>query len=525
MIRKLLIALLLVFPGVAHADWYEADSKHFAVLSKDDPKHLQKYAEQLERFDEAMRVLRGVDDPAVAPINRVTVYVVRDAEEIESLAGYGVRGFYRAEIGGPVAFVPRQAPSKNSVSGSRLFTGTSGGQFDLDGDSVLRHEYSHHFMFDNYPSMALPFWFVEGFAEFHATAIFNDDGSVTFGAPPTYRASSLIDRDRLTVRDMLTSDGRRVDLGEVSEIYGRGWLMIHYMTFAPSRRGQLGSFLQELNQGKTPIEAAKVFGDLDLLQRELTKWMAAPKITVQTIAAAAIKIQPVTVRKMSDGEAAAMAARIRTKAGVDSRAASGVLAMARKVGDQFPQDVAAQLELAEAALDAKDYATARAAADRVISIAPTTEKAYIFKGRAEMAIAKAAKLTDMATWGEVRRNFIKANHLENQDPEALMLFYQSFAAAGQSPTPSSKAGLYEALDLLPDESRVRLEVIFQHIADGEYGKAKAALAPIAYGASHTNRFGRFTAELADALDSGDKKRIDTAVTALKGERDKVDAAS
>ena len=266
MIRKALIALLLVFPGVAHADWYEADSRHFAVLSKDDPKHLQKYAEQLERFDEAMRVLRGIDDPPVAPINRVTVFVVRDATEIESLAGYGVRGFYKADIGGPVAFVPRQAPSKNSFSGSRLFTSTSGGQFDLDGDSVLRHEYAHHFMFDNYPGMALPFWFVEGFAEFHATAIFNDDGSVTFGAPPTYRAASLIDRDRLSVRDMLTSDGRRMDLDEVSEVYGRGWLLIHYMTFAPSRRGQLGSFLRLLNQGKTPVEAAKVFGDLDVLQ-------------------------------------------------------------------------------------------------------------------------------------------------------------------------------------------------------------------------------------------------------------------
>ncbi|HEX7693512.1 MAG TPA: hypothetical protein VF409_03425 [Sphingomonas sp.] len=524
MIRKALIALLLVFPGVAHADWYEADSRHFAVLSKDDPKHLQKYAEQLERFDEAMRVLRGIDDPPVAPINRVTVFVVRDATEIESLAGYGVRGFYKADIGGPVAFVPRQAPSKNSFSGSRLFTSTSGGQFDLDGDSVLRHEYAHHFMFDNYPGMALPFWFVEGFAEFHATAIFNDDGSVTFGAPPTYRAASLIDRDRLSVRDMLTSDGRRMDLDEVSEVYGRGWLLIHYMTFAPSRRGQLGSFLRLLNQGKTPVEAAKVFGDLDVLQRELVKWMTAPKITVQTIPAAAIKIQPVTVRKLSDGEAAAMPARIRTKAGVDSSSALTVLSMARKIGDQFPQDTAAQIELSEAALDAKDYATARAAASRVIAIAPTVEKAYILKGRAEMAIAKAAQSSDSATWAAIRRNFIKANHLENQDPEALMLFYQSYLFAGQPPTASSKAGLYEALDLLPDEPRLRLAATFQYIADGEYQKAEAALAPIAYGASHTNRFGHFTAELADALQSGDKTRIEAAVTALKRERDKADAS-
>lgn len=525
MIRNLLIALLLTIPGVAHADWYEADSKHFAVLSKDDPQYLQKYAEQLERFDEAMRVLRGIDDPPVSPINRVTVYVVRDASEIESLAGYGVRGFYRADISGPVAFVPRRAPSKTSISGSRLFSETSGGQFDLDGDSVLRHEYSHHFMFDNYPSMALPFWFVEGFAEFHATAIFNDDGSVTFGAPPTYRAWSLLDRDRMTVRDLLTSDGRRLDLAAVDEIYGRGWLLIHYMTFAPNRRGQLGSFLRALNEGKTPITAAKAFGDLDVLQRELSKWMAAPKFPVQTIPSTAIKTQPVVVRKLNEGEAAAMAARIRTKAGVDNKSAPSVLAVARRVANQFPADIGAQLEFAEAAMDAKDYSAARGAADHVIAIAPNAEKAYVFKGRAEMALAKAAKTTDIKTWASVRQSFVKANHLENQDPEPLMLYYQSYAAAGQSPTANSKAGLYKALDLLPDEPRVRLEAVFQLIADSDYGRAKATLAPIAYGGGHTNRFGRFTADLADALDSGDKKRIDAAAAVLKGERDKADVAS
>ena len=59
MIRKILALCLAVLPAAAHADWYEADSKHFAVLSNDDPKHLQAYAEQLERFDKAMRLLRG----------------------------------------------------------------------------------------------------------------------------------------------------------------------------------------------------------------------------------------------------------------------------------------------------------------------------------------------------------------------------------------------------------------------------------------------------------------------------------
>jgi hypothetical protein len=520
MIRRLMALCVAMMPVAAQADWYEADSKHFAVFSNDEPKHLQAFAEQLERFDKAMRVFRGVDDPPVPPVGRVTVFVVKDIAEIQSLAGPNVAGFYRPSVSGPVAFVPKSAPSKNHISGSRLFTGTSGGAYDLDSDSVLRHEYTHHFMFDNYPTMALPFWFVEGFAEFHGTAMFGADGSVTFGAPPAYRASSLIDRNQLSVRDMLTSDSRKVYVDEVSEIYGRGWLLIHYLTFEPSRRGQLGAFLQALNQGKTPIEAARVFGDLDQLQRELTKQINAAKIDVRTVPASAITIDPVSVRKLSAGEAVSMPARIRSKAGVDKTAAPGVLAMARKAAEQTPDDAAAQLELAEAAIDAKENATALAAADRAIALSPTMEKAFVFKGRAEQAIAKAAGHTDAATWSAVRHSFAQANRLQNDDPEPLMLYYRSYAAAGQAPSANSKAGLYHALELLADDPRLRLDVVFQRIADGDYAQANAALAPIAYAPSHGAKFTTFAADLSNALGSGDKARIAAAMTALKAERDR-----
>lgn len=520
MIRRVMALCLAMMPVAAQADWYEADSKHFAVFSNDDPKHLQSYAEQLERFDKAMRVFRGVDDPPVPPVGRVTVFVVKDIAEIQSLAGPNVAGFYRPSVSGPVAFVPRTAPSKTHMTGSRLFTGTSGGAFDLDGDSVLRHEYTHHFMFDNYPTMALPYWFVEGFAEFHGTAMFGADGSVTFGAPPAYRASSLIDRNALSVRDMLTSDSRKIYMDEVSEIYGRGWLLIHYLTFEPSRRGQLGAFLQALNQGKTPIEAAKVFGDLDQLQREMAKQISAAKVDVRTVPASVITIDAVSVRKLGAGEAASMPARIRSKAGVDKSSAPGVLAMARRAAGLAPNDAAAQLELAEAALDAKDNPTALAAADRAIAIAPATEKAFVFKGRAEQEMAKAAKRTDPATWSAVRHSFAQANRLENDDPEPLMLYYRSYAAAGQAPTANAKAGLYHALELLADDSRLRLDVVLQRIADGGYAEAKAALAPIAYAPSHGAKFTTFAADVSTALDSGDKARIDAAVIALKAERDR-----
>ncbi|MDO7840861.1 hypothetical protein [Sphingomonas immobilis] len=525
MIRKILALYLAAMPVAAQAEWYQADSKHFVVLSNDDPKHLQGYAEQLERFDKAMRLLRGIEDRPIAPVARVTVYIVRDVAEIESLSGPGIAGFYRAPVSGPVAFVPKIDDGQSHIRGSRLFIGTTGGTYDLDGNSVLRHEYSHHFMFDNYPRTALPFWFVEGFAEFHATATFGADGSVTFGANPAYRASALVDRNTLSVRQVLTADTRRLTGPEWEEMYGHGWLLIHYLTFEPSRQGQLKAYLQALNEGKSPMEAASVFGDLDAFQRDISRQILKPKIDVLPILGKAITIDPVTVRKLAPGEAAIMPARIRSKAGVDTSEAPRVLAMARKVAEKFPEDLAVQLELAEAAIDARDNATASAAAEKAIALSPNAEKAYIFKARARMAMAKAAKVTDGATWSDIRRTFVRANRLENGDAEPLMYNYLTYESAGQAPTANAKAGLYTALDLLPDDPKLRIAVILQRVADNEYAEAKVALRPLAFAPSKANKLAQASADLIDALDAKDKTRIDAAIALIKTERSKIEKGS
>jgi hypothetical protein len=190
--------------------------------------------------------------------------------------------------------------------------------------------------------------------------------------------------------------------------------------------------------------------------------------------------------------------------------------VARKAADPFPADAAAQTELAEAATDARDYATALAAADRAIAAAPeTAEKAYIFRGRAEMALAQAAKRTDPATWTAIRRTFSRANHLQPADPEPLMYYYKSFPAAGLEATPNAKAGLYHALDLFPDAERLRLMVVFQRIDDGDYKEARAALLPIAYAPSHGEKATGLAADLLDALDTGDAAKIAAAGAALQ----------
>jgi len=495
MLRWMVGLGLLLAPTLAHADWYEASTPHFIVYANDSADHIKAYASRLERFDGALRVFRGITDRPITRSERVTVYVVQGDSEIERLyggSGWGVRGFYRASVTGPEAFVPRRSGS--------------GGKWDLDADSVLQHEYAHHFMFDNYENLALPKWFVEGFAEFHATAIIKDDGSVMFGQAPAYRAYAVLEGNALTIEQMLNADKQKLDGAELDALYGKGWLLIHYLTFEPSRKGQLTAYLRELNSGKRAADAAKVFGDLRALDRELGHYALRPKITVYTVGANAINVQAATIRKLSDGEAAMMPIRIRSKAGVTDRTAPALFSRASKTAASYPGDAGVQLVLAETACDARDYDACLAAANRAIGAEPHNEKAYVFQGRALMSAARRATTPNVAAFRAARKSFVAANRIDADEPEALALYYRSFVEGGEQPTENARAALRKALDFAPEDGDLRFEVAIDFLRAGENAQARTTLLPIAY-SPHGGEEVTIATMLVTAIDNGDKDAI------------------
>src|SRR5688572_1182198 len=91
----LLAALLAGIAGSpAWAQWHEAKSKHFIIYGDMKPGEIQKYAERLERFDQAVRLLRQMPDPALSDANRLTIYVLRNEGSVERLVGGGAYGIY-----------------------------------------------------------------------------------------------------------------------------------------------------------------------------------------------------------------------------------------------------------------------------------------------------------------------------------------------------------------------------------------------------------------------------------------------
>jgi tetratricopeptide (TPR) repeat protein len=483
----LVLLALLLAPATAKAAWHEASTTHFLIYSDEDPAKLRDFADKLERFDRAMRVMHAVPDRPVGAANRVTIFVVPGVESVQKLLGNrggNIAGFYSPRAEGSVAVTPRNTGDE--------------GRTGLSAWTVLTHEYAHHFMLHSFAE-AFPAWLTEGYAEFNATARFEKDGAVGFGAPPLYRAETMFSWDALTVEDLLTRDPRTLTDLERDTLYGRGWLLTHFLKMQPSRAGQLRAYVVGINSGKSSLEAGRAaFGDLKQLNRELNLYVRQRRLPYTRVEPAAIAVGPIAIRQLTPAEAAIMPIKMISKVGVDAARAKALIPDARRAAQAYPNDPFVQAALAEAEFDAGNLDQAEAAADRALAANPKYVDGLIYKARTRIARAVAAKSKDGAAWNEARRWLAAANRADPDDPEPLMLFYQSLATQGVTPTKSAVAGLIRAYDLAPQDNGLRMSAGRQFLINGDAAEARAALAPIAY-SPHGGRMSRFASAVLDKL--------------------------
>jgi len=489
-VRKFVLAVLFsALSSAASASWYEATSKHFAVYADQDAGELKAFAEKLERFDAAVREARGVRDVPPGQSTRVTLFVLRDLATLRRIYGErdtGVAGFYLPKATGSVAFVPERKRT---------------GKWDLSGESIFFHEYTHHLMLQD-ADRPLPTWLTEGFAEFFANPEFKPDGSVVIGKPPLYRAGALYTEWRLPLDKMLAGDLRNMYEPEWLSVYGRGWLLTHLLSFDLSRRGQLTKYLNEIQAGVEPLKAAQdAFGDIKALDRELERYFRRDVFTVATIPAEKLHIPPVTVRALSPGEEELINAKIRlARGGSDVRARSFV-AEARSMAAKYPDDAKVQTLVADIELAAENPKEAAEAADRALARNPQSFDAAIAKGRAMLALAKASPST--ADWNGVRDYFLKANKIDPEAAEPLVLFYQSFVDQGVQPTKNAVDGLTYAVALAPQDSKLRMDLIGRLIEDNRLADASKAIVPIAY-SPHVGKWHDSAVAILDQLKAGNQ---------------------
>jgi hypothetical protein len=461
--RLLALGALFAVSAAAQAEWLKATSRHFIVYSETGEAALRKQASELEYFDAMIRRFHRVDADPDAEFNRVTVYVLPSIGAVQKLSGMkNVAGFYVPRVDGSVAFTPRQGGHEAN---------------DLTPKIVLFHEYAHHFLLGSYAS-AYPAWFSEGYAEF-ASTMMQRDGAFWLGAAANHRGYGLLFDKALSIRQLFEPPAR-MNAAQREAIYGRGWLLTHYLMFDPDRRGQLRQYLSLFNAGKPSLAAAtEAFGDLKVLDSKLERYLGRNKLPAIKVETSSLAQPEVAVRKLTPGESALIAMRMESTRGVNQKTAASLYARARAAAAPFAGDAVAQGWLAEMAFDAGQLDAAEAAADAAISVDPTSSQALLYKARVHLSRAAEARATDPKVWTAARSWIVKANRASPNDAAALALFYQSFLMQKAKPSKSAVAGLYRTVVLVPQDGGMRFLAARQMILDGDAARAKLLLRPLA----------------------------------------------
>lgn len=461
----LLLAMALGWSDAALAEWREASSPNFLVYADQGEDDIREFTDMLERYRSAMRYVYKLPEEQTSPSNRLTVFVVRDDRQVRNLLGEGsrfIKGFYQSRAGGSVAFVPRVEDDGQSDRVSQ-------------SERLLLHEYAHHFMFSVF-SGSPPLWLTEGFAEFFSSARFERDGAVGLGLPADHRAAELVLAKEVPLDLLLNSRRYRESVSNrYDAFYGRSWLLFHYLTFSDARANQMTDYLGRINAGEgEDAAAARAFGDLEALDRELADYRKRRRMTYLRLGPDKIASAAISIRTLSKGEAEILPIMMRSRRGVNAETAPAVLEEARRVAALYLDDPFVLAALAEAEYDAGHDDEAIAAAEKAIARNPQATGAMVQKIHALFRKARA----DATLWPKVRAAIAAANRVENDNPIPLGYFFRSYAAQGKKPPDVAVQGLQRALQLAPYDTGNRLILAENQLRTGQKQTAEATLAPL-----------------------------------------------
>jgi tetratricopeptide (TPR) repeat protein len=485
------ILALFVFLGLtapASAAWYQVESDHFVIYADDSEKNVRRFAEVLESYHSAMEVITGRKLTRPSPSNRVTIYTLATARDVQALIdpkSKTLQGFYIPRAGGSVAFVQ----DLRSI-----------GRDPDEAMTVLLHEYAHHFLISS-QRMAMPRWMSEGAAEFFSSAAFQRDGRIDLGLPNFSRDGELAYAVDVPIRQLLDEElyaarqGKRYDA-----FYGRSWLLYHFLMFDPARQGQLNQYWLETARGTPRLAAAeKTLGDLDELERSLDRYLKSRTWKILSALPEQIHVGDITVKPLSPGHVAMLPVITKSKRGVDREQARALVTEARAIAARYPQDVAVLSALSEAEHDAGNNVEAVAAADRALAINPAAKDALVQKGLALFELANDADDRDTA-YAAAMEPFDALSRLEGDHPYPLIYRYRSYLARGAIPPQPARTGLVRAARMAPFDSGLAYQVGSLFASEGSVAAAIGVLQPVAanpHGDSLSEQARAMIAYLAD----------------------------
>lgn len=477
-LRPLIALLALAFfliasPVSAASKWLRADTRNFIIYSSGDRKQTEQLAENVERFDALLRSRTNIgrdENP-----NRLTIYMLASAGDVAKIMGdrdSGIAGVYLPRSDGSFTITNREKAN------SRL---------DLSGNTVLFHEYAHHFMF-RYYSAAYPAWYIEGFAEYVSTVTFKPNGEWSMGRPAYHRAYGLLETSPVPIEKLLFERATG-SVAAVDAFYGRAWLFVHMLMMDPAWKGKMGQYMQLVGQGKTAREAAvEAFGDLKELDKALDKYLARSRISVLSSTRPVEIDGTIAISELDPLQSQIVQLNLKRRVGMEPQKTRDLL---RALTTQAPGNAEAWFELAQAEIElaegaekdadkAAGFAAADAAVERALAINPDHVRANVFKARRLFEKLRESDTESAVAWRDARAFLLRANAAANLDPVPLTAWYESFTMQGKEPPKNASDGLALAFSLAPEAKDLRVMYAFDLARQKQWDPAIRLLEILAY---------------------------------------------
>jgi tetratricopeptide (TPR) repeat protein len=476
LIRLAWLMLLICLPATgARSEWKEATTNNFIVYSEGGEAQLRAFAAKLEKFNYVLRAYHGVTAPP-SPV-RLRVYLFPTIAAVGKMAGGdGVAGYYVRSARGLMMVGSRNRKAAATTRGGTDYV-------DIDSESILLHEYTHHFMYQYFPA-TYPTWYSEGFAEFWGATNILDNDVVEVGHPVNYRYGSFQMNRWLPLKKLLTAQSY-ADVPEVDLLYAEGWLLVRYAFEYPQQSKQLQAYLRAINGGAPYAQAMKdSFVDVDGLDSKLFAYAGRTKFQALRLPFKKIEVGPIAVRSVSAAENSMMELAIELSQGILKREAAEFAGKVRGAAKSFPNDPFALALLSEAERLAGNRDAAVAAADRLLTAAPENSRGLFLKAVAEMDRLKAASSKEPKAWGAARQNLVRASKVAPNDPLVLEAYYDSYAGQGILPPDPAQATLYKAHELAPSDGDLRYKLAQDFEKRDMIREAVAIIRPVAFVLPH-----------------------------------------
>lgn len=455
----LIAAALTAAATPAQAEWLRAESEHFVVYADESEADLRSYVRKVERFDALMTTFYPVAGEGERP--KLHIYIADGIDELRQIApglGSGVGGFYSADDGRVFAVVDRTRS---------------------DGDHTLFHEYGHHFMFYT-ASAAYPGWFIEGFAEYYATAEV-DPNRARIGLPNPGRLYALAQSNAwVPMEDVLRSRTSGLVAGQMPGYYAQSWALTHYMFADPARTRQLGAYLGQVARGVDPITA--LIGTIDRtpvqLQDDVRRHLNGMRYNTL---AQAFPDAEVTITRMPRSARDLVWLDLRLDDDIKEEDRAALRDEVRRIAARHPGDRLAALCLARAEMLNDDPVAAEAILAPFAGDDSTDTDALRFMARALMQQAEALDDEDAAdaVYARARGMLARAYRQDPMDYRIIFGIAENRRRSPGYPNDNDLETLAVAVELAPQVMDVRFAAAQAFMARQRYAEAIAYLSPVA----------------------------------------------